>query len=110
MNTTKTTKILPYTLFIDVTARDIAAGKQNDCGACPIARAANRALRKAGLLNNSARVGYSLLTIHTRRARREVGDYLTTAAAMSFVSKFDSDRSGQPFSFVATRRFIGEAL
>jgi len=71
---------------IEVTAEDIAQGEAFDCGNCPIARAAKRALKKICVVNLST-------------AYWSTGSAPLTKKARAFVKNFDSGRPVQPFTF-----------
>ncbi|HWL72125.1 MAG TPA: hypothetical protein VNS22_27600 [Geminicoccus sp.] len=78
-------------ITIDVTADDIASGRMGDCQRCPIASA---------LL----RQGFYEVDVGTDDAgvRRENGPWISFQLpdeARDFISSFDCDGQGWPFSF-----------
>jgi hypothetical protein len=100
------TKRLPSTLLVEVTARDINEGLLGECRFCPVARAMNRSLRKAGLVNNRVSVGVNYASVHTRRADTRMGSYTLPVRVGEFIRAFDNGVPElQPFGFTATAEF-----
>jgi hypothetical protein len=100
-------KVLPNTLTVSVTARDIARATQADCRRCPIALAANRTLRQLGFLNNPVSV-LGDITVRTRRAGNMMDYYPLPMTAQVFIGLFDAVRPNDfepmPFTFTTGQR------
>lgn len=84
-------------IHVDVTADDIASGKESDCAHCPVARAIGRALRDINH-NLGAEAAYLGITIYSAgRFRRW---HVTPPVVVSFwMRDFDMGRVVPPFAF-----------
>lgn len=86
---------------INITASDIRHGVRQDCGACPIARAASRHCKKLGAIR--VRAGIFWLTFYkTKETHEEVCDAMLPTIARRFLRAFDDKRKVAPFRFTVT--------
>ncbi len=88
------------TLRLYVTKKDINEGERYDCNACPIARAARRALRRAGVSFDNVQVTHSRVWVHLDGCCVALGKL--TPKMRVFVSEFDC------LMHVAPQRFTVE--